>query len=130
VRWVEPGRLAAGPYPRDAAELRAAGIAAFVDLTEAGELPAYPVEGVEHRRAPIHDSGTPSVGEMEAILGVLDELLAGGRTVYLHCRGGIGRTGAVLGCYLVRRGRTAEEALASIDGPETDEQRAFVRAWH
>jgi protein-tyrosine phosphatase len=130
MRWVEPGRLAAGPYPRDLAELRAAGIDAFVDLTEAGELPAYSVEGVEHRRAPIRDFGTPSVEEMEAILGVLDELLAGGRTVYLHCRGGIGRTGTVLGCYLVRGGRTAEEALASIDGPETDEQHAFVRAWH
>jgi len=130
VRWVVPGRLAAGPYPRDLPELHAAGIDAFLDLTEAGELPAYPVEEVEHRRAPIRDFGTPSVAEMEAILGVLDELLAGGRTVYLHCRGGIGRTGTVLGCYLVRQGQTAEEALASIDGPETDEQRAFVRAWH
>jgi hypothetical protein len=130
MRWVEPGRLAAGPYPRDLAELRAAGIDAFVDLTEAGELPAYSVEGVEHRRVPVRDFGTPSVEEMEAIVGVLDELLARGRTVYLHCRGGIGRTGTVLGCYLVRQGRTAEEALASIDGPETDEQRAFVRAWH
>jgi hypothetical protein len=130
VRWVEPGRLAAGPYPRDPADLRAAGIDAFVDLTEPGELPAYPVEGAVHRRAPIRDFGTPSVDEMQAILSVLDELLAAGRTVYLHCRGGIGRTGTVLGCYLVRQGRTADEALASIDGPETDEQRAFVRDWH
>lgn len=130
MRWVVPGRLAAGPYPRDPGELRSAGIDAFVDLTEAGELPAYDVEGLEYRRAPILDFGTPSLEEMEAILAVLDELLARGRTVYLHCRGGIGRTGTVLGCYLVRGGRTADEALAAVDGPETDEQRAFVRAWH
>jgi hypothetical protein len=130
MRWVVPGRLAAGPYPRDLDELQAVGIDAFVDLTEAGELPAYGVgEGVEYRRTAIRDFGTPSADEMEAILAALEDLLARGRTVYLHCRGGIGRTGTVLGCYLVRQGRTAEEALASIDGPETEDQRAFVRAW-
>jgi hypothetical protein len=129
MRWVVPGRLAAGPYPHDVAALRASGIDAFLDLTEDGELPDYVVEGVEHRRAPIRDFGTPSADEMEAILATLDELLAAGRTVYLHCRGGIGRTGTVLGCYLVRGGASAEEAFAAIVGPETDEQRAFVRAW-
>jgi hypothetical protein len=129
MHWVVPARLAAGPYPRDVDELRALGIDAFVDLTEAGELPAYVVDAVEHRRVPIHDFGTPSIDEMEAILGTLDELLARGRVVYLHCRGGIGRTATVLGCYLVRQGWSAEDALASISGPETEAQRAFVRAW-
>ena len=44
MRWVVPGRLAAGSYPRDIDDLRAAGINAFVDLTEEGELPAYAPE--------------------------------------------------------------------------------------
>jgi Dual specificity phosphatase, catalytic domain len=129
MRWVVPGRLAAGPYPRNVDELRALGIDAFVDLTEAGELPAYVVDGVEHLRVPIRDFGTPSIDEMEVILATLDELLARGRVVYLHCRGGIGRTGTVLGCYLVRQGLRAEDALASISGPETEPQREFVLAW-
>jgi hypothetical protein len=112
-------------------DLRAAGIDAFVDLTEEGELPAYAPDlgGLEYRRAAIRDFGVPTVDQMEAILGALDELLASGRTVYLHCRGGVGRTGTVVGCYLVHQGWTADEALASIDGPETEEQRAFVRGW-
>ena len=129
MHWVVPERLAAGPYPQDLAELRAAGIDAFVDLTETGELPPYAVDGVEYRRAPIRDFGTPSVAEMEAILELLDELLARGRTVYLHCFGGRGRTGTVLGCYLVRQGWGADDALASISGPETEAQRAFVKAF-
>ena len=131
MRWVVPGRLAAGPYPRDADELRGAGVDAFVDLTEEGELPEYAPQlgGLEYRRAPIRDFGVPSVEEMEAILAALDDLLARRRTVYLHCRGGVGRTGTVVGCYLVRHGWSAEEALDSMEGAETEEQRSFVRAW-
>jgi protein-tyrosine phosphatase len=61
--------------------------------------------------------------------------------VYVHCFGGIGRTGTVVGCYLVRHGADAETALAEIarrrqgtpDGyrrsPETNEQRQFVLTW-
>lgn len=129
MRWVVPGRIAAGPYPRDLPSLRSAGVDTFVDLTEPGELLPYAIDGVEYRRMPIRDFGIPSVAKMEAIVELLDELLGRGRTVYLHCSGGTGRTGTVLGCYLVRHGQTADEALAAIDGPETDEQRAFVRAW-
>ena len=55
--------------------------------------------------------------------------------------GGHGRTGAAVGCYLVRHGLTGEEALAEVrrlhaamadrykPSPETPEQRALVRNW-
>ncbi len=63
--------------------------------------------------------------------------------MYVHCWGGIGRTGTVVGSWLVRHGVMApEQALdlltelrASDRGaghrrsPETPEQRAFVRRW-
>jgi protein-tyrosine phosphatase len=70
---------------------------------------------------------------------ILDELAAAideGRTVYVHCRGGIGRTGTVVGCWLVRGGSSGEEAITTIAAlrgdsfsPETREQHEFVRAW-
>lgn len=62
--------------------------------------------------------------------------------VYVHCYGGIGRTGVIASCYLVRRGLTGDEALAEIarlrqgtpDGhrlsPETPDQAARVREWN
>ena len=66
-----------------------------------------------------------------------------GGTVYVHCWGGVGRTGTVVGCHLVRRGMTGDEALARVGelftnmekssrrsrSPETDEQEAYVREW-
>jgi len=121
VYWVVPGRLAAGPYP----EKRLA-FDTFVDLTEEGELARY--EADDHRRHPIADFGVPTVEAMDDILADVDAALADGRTVYLHCRGGKGRTGMAVACWLIRRGNTSDEALA-VATPETDDQIAFVRAF-
>jgi len=80
---------------------------------------------------------------MKTILDKLDESLRTGRKVYLHCWGGIGRTGTTVGCYLVRRGMSGAEALSQLDAwwrgvpkshlhphsPETLEQAAFIRGW-
>ena len=63
---------------------------------------------------PIHDVSTPTQAQMARILDAIDAALAVGHAVYLHCYGGIGRTGTVVGCYLVRHGMDGEEALAEI----------------
>ena len=71
-------------------------------------------------------------------LDAIDEAIESGETVYVHCFGGIGRTGTVVGCYLVRHGMTGVEALDQIAqlrqgtpegwqvSPETEEQREMV----
>jgi protein-tyrosine phosphatase len=80
---------------------------------------------------------------MAAILVAIEQAVAEGDVVYIHCWGGIGRTGTVVGCHLVRRGRSGEAALAEVDrlwramakaawkarSPETDEQADWVRRW-
>ncbi len=140
--WVVPGRLCAGEYPLERLDLlRAAGVDAFVDLTEEGEygVPAYveQLDGLAYVRFPIRDRGVPEPEQMTAILDHVDGALADGRVVYLHCLGGIGRTGMTVACHLIRGGASAEDALASIAGwrgdgvrsPETDDQRRFVESW-
>lgn len=160
--WVRPGRLLAGPYA--GARLRAltrarlrrllgAGVDAFVDLTEAGEggLPPYApllaeeaaAQGlaVSYLRAPIRDFGVPAPEALRATLDQIDAALLAGRRVYLHCWGGVGRTGTVVGCHLVRHGLTGDQALDLIarlrrpirggerESPETAAQRALVLGW-
>ena len=80
---------------------------------------------------------------MATILDAIDDALDSGDTVYVHCWGGIGRTGTVVGCWLVRHGCTGEEALAQVaewwmgmakaspyrSSPETYEQRQYVLGW-
>jgi hypothetical protein len=161
--WVVPGRLLAGEYPGDrqrhgaVTKLRrvlAAGITYFLDLTaEEDDLEPYaPLLAdagapphVVHSRRTIRDLGCPSEEDMRAILDELDSALDGGHVVYLHCWGGIGRTGTVVGCHLVRSGMNGEEALDRVarlygtmskeklmfspHSPQTERQREFVRKW-
>lgn len=141
--WVVPGRLLAGGYPAHAlSRLREAGIDFFVDLTVAGEysLPSYKAE-VEYQRLSIPDFGCPTVDGMRVILDAIDGALARGKNVYVHCYVGVGRTGTVVGCYLVRHGLAPREALDTITrwrqgrsnerrrSPETGQQERFVLAW-
>jgi hypothetical protein len=168
--WVVPGRLLAGEYAgsQDEEQTRQrmaafldAGFDTFFDLTTEGELPPYlPIlmeeantrdrrshygspTGYHYQRFPIRDEGLPSTDTMLAILEAIDTAIAWGRKVYLHCWGGIGRTGTVVGCYLVHQGLNGKTALQRLKElyrpseqfvffpyvPETDEQVAFVLQW-
>ncbi len=159
--WVVPGRLLAGEYPGAKAEAEArpklrrfldTGVTFFLDLTEAGEplspyAPLLQEEAAgrnvvaEHNRMPIPDLSNPSRAQVVRTLDAIDAAMAAGHCVYVHCWGGIGRTGTIIGCYLVRHGMTGRQALAEIarlrqdtpDGrrpsPETTEQQDRVRDW-
>jgi predicted protein tyrosine phosphatase len=161
--WVLPGRMLAGEYPGAiyAAEIARKRLVAFlnagfntiVDLTCEGETEDYrPLLreqavyfGLEMEclRFPIGDYGLPTQPAMIAILDALDDALARKRKIYLHCYGGIGRTGTVVGCYLVRHGLSGDDAIHRLaawwryvpkssrypHSPETVQQEQFIRNW-
>lgn len=160
--WVIPGQFLAGEYPlredieESAQRIKAyldSGIDTFINLTEAGELVPYEVfllESAQNRsinitcyRFPIVDYGLPSKETMKTILDTIDDALAKKHKIYIHCWGGVGRTGTTVGCYLVRHGMTGAEALEQIaewwrnvpksasfpQSPETKAQQRFILNW-
>ena len=128
--WIKPGCFAAGEYPghwdpvrapEKVRKLLAAGIDHFIDLTESGELEPYAgIVAKEARRLgldigwerhPIVDLSIPSSPEqMVRILDAVDAALGDGKTLYVHCWGGVGRTGTTVGCWLVRHGQTGRRS--------------------
>lgn len=135
-----------------------AGITAFVDLTD----PADGLEPYEPRlselavargidlaydRLTIRDCDICSPDHMRKVLDLIDARRAEGRRVYVHCWGGIGRTGLTIGCWLVRHGMTGDRALTKVGklfrsmdasrvarhratgSPQTQAQREMVREW-
>ena len=165
--WVVEGRFAAGAYPSKpqppepgqipdvTAALLDAGITCFVNLTE-----DHPGGGDSHLTHyqdhvtdsavvlahPIVDVDIPTVDEMIATLDAIDDHLRGGGNVYAHCWGGKGRTGTVVGCWLIRHGYVPPDdpdgVLSVLDGlrggdsgaghqpsPDTPDQEGFIGDW-
>jgi protein-tyrosine phosphatase len=89
--------------------------------------------GLRVHRLPIADQGVPGSHEaLVELLATVQQRLAEGASVVVHCEGGKGRTGVVAGCLLVSLGASAREALRRLheargaNCPENARQRAFI----
>lgn len=164
--WVIPGKLLAGQVPTSyyldktkvfLENLKDAGVNTIINLMEENEKNHYgdsffdyanylniePVWfPVETYRFPIKDVSVPKVKLMKMILDRTDSSVSEGKCVYIHCWGGIGRTGTVVGCYLMRHGYATQEnviekidklkmnsGLSHVYSPETKTQVEFVLNW-
>jgi len=164
--WATPSLLACeypySPYvPRSKLDsLLTAGIRTFIDLTEPDELipyspglkqrakilglPQSEVDSIEYHQFGIPDRCTPASHALVSdICAVLEDCHVRGRKAAIHCRGGVGRTGTIVGCWLVQCGlvKDGKEALAFIEkewcqvekskrfprSPETGGQENYVK---
>lgn len=166
--WVVPGKLLAGYYPGDLDTstmekklkgLLQTGIRYVINLMEENEhnwdgkhfrsyeddIKRYAGQaGIEITlvRRPIEDLSAPTHEHMRNILDEIDHAVSQNKPVYVHCWGGKGRTGTVVGCYLARHGYAQGEYVLNLihklrkndpevyhASPETRQQRDMVTNW-
>lgn len=167
--WIVPGKVLAGYYPgsRNPEEARRklealldCGIRCVINLMEEDEESYVGMRFVQYEdllrqlagergtkiryiRTPIEDMNVPSRQAMREILDAIDSAVRDDCPVYVHCLGGRGRTGTVVGCYLARHGlasgqevfdkimelRRQTDPSVSQPSPETDRQRSMVQSW-
>ncbi len=148
------GIIYAGEYPGDKYGEKATeklkqmyhfGIRHFIDLTEEGELHPYNhllPSDTTYTRFPIRDCGAPkSIESVQRLLLRIEELKKMDGYVYVHCWGGVGRTGTIVACYLSQNveepdlNKTLEVLRESFsempksayrETPETKEQVDFI----
>lgn len=84
----------------------------------------------------IVDRGVPERAAFAEKVRVLSDAVKAGETVAVHCRAGIGRSGLMCACILIRLGVDPETAIETVSRsrgvaiPDTAEQAAFIRSFN
>ena len=98
-----------------------------------GESVSSAASGLEFRAFPISDRSVPKSREAVAQLArQIVNALRAGKSVALHCRQGLGRSGLIAAAALIVSGQDSDTALQTIghargvEVPETEAQRRWI----
>jgi atypical dual specificity phosphatase len=135
--WIIPGVLAGMPMPfihlewrlnsggdlnayqDELPELYADGVRAVVCLLNIpSDATVFESAGFSFRRIPVPDGGVPTPEQAADFVRFFEEQRAADRPVAVHCEAGLGRTGTMLGVYLIAQGDSAETAIQRIRAVE------------
>ena len=150
----EKGLFGGYPKQEDIPVLESIGVRVFVDLTMQCEKGTTQyVTNYSSLRYPIVDKNVPSgiladfYEFIRSIVGII-KTLSEGEKVYIHCKGGHGRSGLVVACILcLYYGINADDALhttyhchqkrkvmrdvwRNIGSPQTTQQKKFVHLFY
>lgn len=96
--------IGALPTEKIAGEIIAAGVTAVVNTCQeyAGPLSTYAKSGVEQLHLPTIDFVPPSLEDVKRGVEFIDQQIAEGKQVYIHCKAGRARSATIVICWLIK----------------------------
>jgi atypical dual specificity phosphatase len=107
-----------------AERLASQGFRTVINLTERPWT--YGVAALAVQQLPMSDRHIEQTtrATLDSAVRLIEQGISAGHGVWVHCQGGIDRTGCVIACYLTSRGLTAEAAIDAIKERWPERRRA------
>ena len=136
--WIVPDAVFVCRYPHDEQDLhalRALRIRLLINFhSRPHQAGFHAARGLHELHLPVPDFTAPGPEQIEQGITAINQAVADGDRVSIHCGTGLGRSGTLAACWLVTTGKNPEAAIAEVrkrrpGAIETAEQEQAVRDW-